>query len=394
MSLLKYTADKIFTGREILNNNQVLLLKSSGEIEDIVPFEQAGDDVQYLQGMLTPGFINSHCHLELSHLKNIIPQKTGLIAFIESILQNRFAEHEIILAAMERADQEMWENGIMAVGDICNTTDTLFTKNKSQIQFRNFIELLGFLPHRAEEIFMTGKKVLDAFEENEKWKNFTSYAPHAPYTVSEDLFKKINTADEGEITSIHNQETKDEDHLFKGEKNGFQKLYQNLNIDLTFFTPSGKSSLQSFFTLLSNVATLILVHNTFIHEEDILYVQHQIKNTRQQVYFCLCPKANLYIENALPPVSLLRQSNSKIILGTDSLASNDTLSILDEINTLRKNFPTIPLEEMLRWATLNGAEALGFEEKLGSFDKGKMPGILQIIFDENKKELESVNRLI
>ncbi len=394
MRYIKYAADIIFTGREILDKNEVLILQDSGEIVEIIPIENAGDDVQFFAGMLSPGFINSHCHLELSHLKNVIAQKTGLIPFIESILQNRFAEPGIILAAIEKGEQEMWENGIVAVGDISNTTDTIFTKNKSDIQYRNFIELLGFLPERADEVFVSGKKVYDAFFENEKLKDFTSYAPHAPYTVSENLLNKINDADAGKITSIHNQESQDEDLFFMGEKNGFQKLYKNLGIDISFFKPPGKSSLQTYFSSLTKLSTIILVHNTFTSEEDVLFLQEYHKKNPQQIYFCLCPNANLYIENILPPVHLFRKNNFKIVLGTDSLASNETLSILDEIKTLRKNFPEISLDEMLQWATLNGAKALGFENELGSFDAGKKPGVLNITLDSRNVEPENVRRLI
>ncbi len=394
MRYIKYAADKIFNGREILGKNHALILQASGEIVEIIPIENAGDDVQFFPGMLSPGFINSHCHLELSHLKNVIAQKSGLIPFIESILQKRFAEPEIILAAIEKYEKEMWENGIVAVGDICNTTDTIFTKNKSDIQYRNFIELLGFLPERAEEVFHAGKKVFDAFCIYEKLANYTSYAPHAPYTVSENLFKKINHADAGKITSIHNQETKDEDLFFMGEKNGFQQLYKNLGIDISFFKPSGKSCLQTYFSSLDKLSTIILVHNTYTKEQDILFLQECHKINPQQIYFCLCPNANLYIENILPPVHLFRKNNLKIVLGTDSLASNESLSILDEIKTLRKNFPAIPLEEMLQWATLNGAHALGFENELGSFAKGKKPGILNITLDSKNGEPEKVRRLI
>lgn len=394
MRYIKYAADIIFTGREIVDKNEVLILQASGEIVEIIPIENAGDDVQFFPGMLSPGFINSHCHLELSHLKNVIAQKTGLIPFIESILQNRFAEPGIILAAIEKGEQEMWENGIVAVGDISNTTDTIFTKNKRNIQYRNFIELLGFLPERADVVFVSGKKVYDAFFENEKLKDFTSYAPHAPYTVSENLLNKINDADAHKITSIHNQESQDEDLFFRGEKNGFQQLYKNLGIDISFFKPSGKSSLQTYFSSLTKLSTIILVHNTFTSEEDVLFLQEYHKKNPQQIYFCLCPNANLYIENILPPVHLFRKNNFKIVLGTDSLASNETLSILDEIKTLRKNFPEISLDEMLQWATLNGAQALGFENELGSFEKGKMPGVLNITLDSKNGEPENVRRLI
>ncbi|RYF81051.1 MAG: hypothetical protein EON98_12840, partial [Chitinophagaceae bacterium] len=102
----------------------------------------------------------------------------------------------------------------------------------------------------------------------------------------------------------------------------------------------------------------------------------QTPNPQPQTFFCLCVNANQYIEGVMPPVELFRKNGCRIVLGTDSLASNWSLSILDEMKTIRKHFPAIPLEEMLQWATINGANALGFDETLGSFENGKRPGVI------------------
>lgn len=109
---------------------------------------------------------------------------------------------------------------------------------------------------------------------------------------------------------------------------------------------------------------------------------------RPQTFFCLCINANQYIENALPPIEMLRKNNCTIVLGTDSLASNWSLNILDEIKTIKQNFPAIALEEMLQWATINGAKALQMENDLGSFEKGKKPGV--VLIDEQKLAVKSI----
>ncbi|MGH2644438.1 MAG: amidohydrolase family protein, partial [Chitinophagaceae bacterium] len=145
-------------------------------------------------------------------------------------------------------------------------------------------------------------------------------------------------------------------------------------IDISGFKPTHKSSLKSSLPYYNYPQTLILVHNTFTDESDILFA----KKTGKKLFWCLCPNANIYIENRMPPVELLLKQDVKIILGTDSLASNHRLSILEEIKTLRKYFPHVKLETMLIWATKNGAEALHCANKYGSFEKGKTPGILHL----------------
>jgi cytosine/adenosine deaminase-related metal-dependent hydrolase len=94
-----------------------------------------------------------------------------------------------------------------------------------------------------------------------------------------------------------------------------------------------------------------------------------------EITLCLCPKANLYIENRLPNIPLFVNEGMKLTLGTDSLASNDSLSILEEMKTISKHFPQISFETMLNWATKNGAELLGMEKEIGTIEKEKTPGL-------------------
>jgi cytosine/adenosine deaminase-related metal-dependent hydrolase len=138
---------------------------------------------------------------------------------------------------------------------------------------------------------------------------------------------------------------------------------------------------------------ILLVHNTVSEQQDIDFVRQYFS----QAFWCLCPNANLYIENRLPDINLFRTNNCRITLGTDSLASNHHLSILEEIKTIQKHFSEIPLNELIRWGTLNGAEFLGLDHELGSFEKGKSPGVVLIEnADSESMKLtpESTSRLI
>ena len=140
--------------------------------------------------------------------------------------------------------------------------------------------------------------------------------------------------------------------------------------------------MQSYFTKLEKAKNIILVHNTFTKQEDIDYIKLQTHpdsyRDKLQTFICLCVNANKFIEDAVPPIEMFRKNNCSIVLGTDSLASNWSLSIFEEIKTIQKNFPSIPLEEILKWATSNGAKALKLDHELGSIEKGKKPGIVNI----------------
>jgi cytosine/adenosine deaminase-related metal-dependent hydrolase len=377
MSYRKFKADQLFTGYELLDNPSVLITDKEGRIENIVPVSEAGDDVEEVEGILSPGFINCHCHLELSHLKGLIPEKTGLVDFVYKVVTERHHPEEEILNAIAKAEKEMLQNGIVAVGDICNNILTVQQKQKNNLRYYNFIEASGWLPGVAQIRFERALAFYEEFRIRNP-ESSISIVPHAPYSVSENLWKQIQPYFENRTVTIHNQETKFEDEFFLEGTGDFTRMYEMMKIDNEHHQPTKKTSLQSYFDKLIKARNLLLIHNTFTKKEDIEFIQRTTHNSHLTTFFCLCVNANLYIENCLPPIEMFRKNNCNIVLGTDSLASNRSLSIADEIKTMSKNFPGIPLKEMLQWATINGAKALEMENELGSFEKGKRPGIITL----------------
>lgn len=125
----KFKASQLFTGTEMLDENFVLIAQKDGSIETITKVEEAGEDVQQFNGTLCPGFVNAHCHLELSHMKGLIAEHTGLVDFVLQVVTQRHFPEEEILFAIEKAENDMLSAGIVAVGDICNNTLTLPQKN-------------------------------------------------------------------------------------------------------------------------------------------------------------------------------------------------------------------------------------------------------------------------
>ncbi len=366
----KFKAQDIFTGTAFTGPGYVLITREDGRVEGIVPEADGGEGVEIIEGMLSPGFINVHCHLELSHMKGKIPEGTGLVDFVQAVMGGRGSTPDVVQQAIVDAEQEMYRAGIVAVGDICNTTDTIATKSSSKIQWHNFIEVSGFVDAGAQKRFDAALEILNSFGTG----TFNSLSPHAPYSVSKTLFNLLNNATENKLITIHNQESEAEDELYKAGKGKFLELYKNFGIDISSFSPPAKSSFAAWINYFTGQQKIISVHNTFTDETDIqLLADHA-----SSFAFCLCPNANLYIERALPPVKMLMENNCHIVLGTDSYASNRQLDIAAEITTLQKQFPEIGLETMLQWATLNGAKTLQTDSTLGSFEKGKTPGILQL----------------
>ncbi|MEO6538584.1 MAG: amidohydrolase family protein [Ferruginibacter sp.] len=380
----KFKGVSIFTGIEMLPAGMVLVTTDDGTIESLIPEKEAGDNIEILDGILVPGFINCHCHLELSHLKGYIPEQTGLVDFVFKVVNERHFAEEIIIHAIKTAENEMYNNGIVAVGDICNNTFAVTLKEKAKLYYHNFIEASGFPPSVAPQRFQRNVDFYNFYSEK---LTSNSIVPHAPYSVSPEMFRMIDSFPGNKIITIHNQEIAAENELFEKGTGDLLRMYEKMNIDISFFKPSGKTSLQTYLPYFTKEQKIILVHNVATTEADINFAKLQSQAFNSNIYYCLCPNANLYISNILPDVNLFAAYPDNIVLGTDSLASNSQLSILAELNILHRNYPSLDYANLLQWATLNGAKALGIENTFGSFDKGKKPGVVLINRDVAKRIL-------
>jgi cytosine/adenosine deaminase-related metal-dependent hydrolase len=388
MAYRKFKADQLFDGYRFHDSNNVLISDDSGKIQSIIPVSEAGDDVQAFSGILSPGLINCHCHLELSHLKNVIPPHTGLIEFLCSVVTKRDFPREVIDQEIIKAEKEMYDNGIVAVGDIGNTADTAEIKSKSKIRWQNFVEVLGFTDEKADENIEHYKQVAQTLEQKllrrspdgqiSNIKHRTSLVPHAPYSISPKTFRLINELTKDQIISLHNQEHPAEDVLYKTGGGDYLKLFKIFGINGSPFPVTGLSSIRSILPHFNNGQTIFLVHNTFMPEEDVVFAKEYAEKNRLKLVWCLCINANLYIENKVPPVEMLMKHGCPVVLGTDSYSSNWQLSITKEMQSLKNKFPSLSIETILQWATSSGAKALQWDDELGSFEKGKRPGLVAI----------------
>jgi len=386
----KISADYILSHEGKFVRNMMIIADDSGRIMKIAPVSDEPDVIEY-NGILCPGFINAHCHLELSHLAGKIEKNTGLDGFIRSFIPLRSSIHPDKFS-MKNAAETMWNNGIQAVGDTCNTADTFLLKSDGQIRYHNFIELFNVDASKVHQTYESGLQLLQQSLEN---KLSASLVPHAPYSVPPALFESIrdHSNKNSSLWSMHNQETKSEDEMFFSGTGKLYDLLHSLGVDLSWHKPANKSSLKTVSDYFPET-NMLLVHNTFTGMKDIMFLEREL--FKERTWLCVCPNANLYIENTLPDIQLFHDSGFKIVIGTDSLASNDTLSVFEEIKTIAGKFENIPLENILTWATKNAAEFFGWND-LGSFEVNNVPGCVLIknVDTQNMKlnKLSQVQRI-
>jgi aminodeoxyfutalosine deaminase len=389
------SADLIFpvTGKPV--RNSVLVLDDNGTVEGLFDINETGIEkgqIQHYNGILCPGFVNAHCHLELSWLKGLIAEGKGLDYFLRRLEELKPSVLETdIREAISHAAERMGKSGIVATADISNSAATLAFKGQSKTYFHTFVEVFGSNPKYAGVIFEKALMLLAQFK-NQQSNHSASVTPHATYSVSDELFRLIFSLKDS-ILSIHHQENEDENRFFDNGSGLIAERRKHFNPDLPPFAGYGKRPMESILHQFDPDQKILLVHNTMSEQQDIEFVNEYFKFP----YWCLCPNANLYIENRLPQIGLFVTNKCKVTLGTDSLASNHQLNILEEIKTIQTHFPGIQLEELISWSTLNGAEFLGLDHKLGSFEKGKNPGVVMIKNADllNKKlTKESISQLI
>src|ERR1044072_600334 len=236
------TADWIFAPGEGFFRDAVLVLQDDGTIHElqVAPDRSTQEKTEKYQGTICPGFVNAHCHLELSHMLGLVKPGNGFVQFATELIpqRNRMSPAEIGAKCIA-ADAAMFANGINGVGDISNQTDSFTIKSVSNIKYHTFIELLGLNPSVARKNFEDGQRLkMECPPER-------SLSPHAPYSVSAELLRLIEREEEHEagVITIHNQESRAESEFSESGTGDMLDLYKAFGIDISWYKPSGKNSL-------------------------------------------------------------------------------------------------------------------------------------------------------
>ena len=368
-----FSAQYVVTNTSAPLKRGVVAVADDGTIEDVTGndgFLSETHSVEYHNGIIIPGFVNCHCHLELSHMHNMIGRGGGLGSFIFELRNIRTAGEDLVGEMARKQDATMWKNGISLCADICNSPSTFSLKKTSPLKYISLLEVFGIDPEKAGRRMDELLSLRDIARSNNIDHQLV---PHAAYSMSRTLLKMLLRESGGNnVTSIHFMESPGEAMFLEKLEGSMFESYKSSG-----FLPAEPELVpghaQAVLDYITPSGNLILVHNTFCDSETL-----QAVSQRKNLYWCLCPRSNLYIENALPPVEMLHSKGCDIVLGTDSLASNEGLSIFEELKLLQSEFPSIQLEELIKWGTLNGARALCASAMYGTIEKGKKPGLLLV----------------
>ncbi len=358
-SSLRRIASNYLVCRGELVANPLVEVDGNGVVVSVASYDPLAVDslphTEHYSGVMVAGMVNAHCHLELSYLKSQIAQGGGFAEFASSMARVRGAfSEEQRLRAMEAAQVEMWSSGVVAVGDVVNGASSYAVKSHSPIEYVNYAELFGL-------------RSVDCSAVEPLLKHPSTYAtPHSLYSLNDELLRRVvDLGYSQQPLSIHLMESAAEGELFKGRGELFE-WYERVGFECDFL--HYESPAHRLISLVPPDRSVMLVHNCYVEQRDIELIMNHFT---APVHWVVCPRSNGYISGVTPPIDLLSSNGLNICLGTDSLASNTSLSMLDE---LRSIVSSAPLAERIMWATSNGAAALQLPH-LGEIEVGRRPSI-------------------
>ncbi|MFT7518905.1 MAG: cytosine/adenosine deaminase-related metal-dependent hydrolase [Kiritimatiellia bacterium] len=334
----------------------------------------SSDDPECVEGIVVPGLVNAHTHLELSWM-DLLPGGDGFVAWGRGLFEARATApsegQQASIAA--QAARSLVELGVAAVSDICSEASTVAALSDAGLSGIVHRELLGFAPQVRDWQIERAPSLVDTYVGDDVIV-YQRPSPHAPYSTPSDLVSACLSASDAPA-SIHLAEDAHEDEFLVHGTGEFAVFLDGLNVDWRWWSAPGLRSVPWLASLNGLGPETLVVHAVYTHVDDWALL------ASTQTPVCLCIRSNLQIGGVAPPIAGLVEAGVPLCLGTDSLASSPSLDVLDEIPALVRAAPEIPAVRWLIAATRGGADALGMRH-LGQIREGTCPGLLQLFIDD------------
>lgn len=348
----------LWEGRVAVSEGRVVWVGQAGEAgEPKGPLRRLGP------GVLLPGLVNAHCHIELSHLRHRIDFSLGFVPWVQNLIDARRSENaQVVRLKVQDALRALETTGTVAVGDISNNLSHLDLLSSSPLRAVVFYELIGWDPAQAPAVFEKAMARLAGLDpELGDHGVKVLLGAHAPHSVSRELLTLL--LERGAPAAIHLAESPAETRFFQSG-NGEWSEFLKRRVGPVPFRAPGVSPVAYLDSIGMLKADLLAAHCTQADDDDIARL------AAANVSVVVCPRSNRNLKVGLPPVQKLVDAGVNVCIGTDSLASVPTLDLMDDIGALRRAVPTLGAETLVRMATEAGARALGLDD-LGTIAPGK-----------------------
>src|SRR3989339_632096 len=330
-------------------------IKTLANVEKIIDLGNA---------VILPGLINIHTHLDLTNLHNRIKPTSNFTHWVFQIVGTRIRwKEEDYISSIEKGINLCVESGTTTVADIANTEYSFSVLKKSPLRKVVYKEVIDLNPDHAKDVLKKTQSELSTITTDDLLS--VGISPHAPYSVSKELYQTIAqfAGETGIPVCTHIAETRDEIEFLTKGTGSYPTFLRQLRAMPDNWQAPGLTPIHYLNETEIFRNRPLLIHCNYITDEEISV----IKSSGASVAFC--PRSHHFFGHTNHPVQKLLDAEINVGLGTDSLASNDTLNIIDEMKFLYLN-NSIPLNILLTMATINGAKALGLESKTGQIKEG------------------------
>ena len=317
-----------------------------------------------------PGLVNAHTHLELSWMRGKIAPSDSMPAWAQRLIALRVEQRAEPRAAIAAAIAEARTSGTALVGDVSNTLAADQLLGESPLAGAMFYELLGFNATEPEQLVANTREALDRLAPRTDWTR--TIVPHAPYSVSPQLFRAIGKAAGNRPMSIHVGESGDEMTFLRHGTGAWRELLGRLGAWNDRWEPPGCGPVEYIDRLGLVNDRLMAVHGTQLADEELRRL------AAVSATLVTCPRSNRWTGAGTPPIERFYSSGVRVAIGTDSLASVEDLNLFGELAYARHLAPHVPARRLLESATIAGAIALGFQKEFGTIESGKRAALIAV----------------
>ena len=350
-------------------------IKFAGRFNDIDEIDSY-KTIDLGNSAIVPGFINAHTHLELTNLHKSLNGNGNFTDWIRDLvaIKKDWSESEYAVSIRNGIENSL-KSGTTTVVDITRNGIALNELLASNIRKLLFFEIIDFDPDTAEDTIKDFKELISSISTDDLLS--IGIFPHAPYTVSDKLYRECKSvSEECDIRiATHIAETEDEIEFLTSGAGHFATLLNEFKM-LNKWKYPGLSPIKH----LNNIGILnnecILIHCNYLTEDEIRIIE----KSKSNVVFC--PRSHGFFHHKEYPFSSLKDRDINIALGTDSLASNDTLSILDEMKFIRNSYPEIEPNYIFSMGTIAGAVAIQMDDHIGQLRPGYNADVAVINFKD------------
>ena len=365
------------------------VLAVGGRAELRAEFPDAAEE--RAEGVLLPGLVNAHSHLDIAAHADGVPGGQGFFAWVTLLMRARSGDTpDKLRAPAATAAAAAVALGTAVIGDVGSSLVAAPGIASAGLAGVLFHELFGSRDMATGDALADAARERAAADAAGTWPERLGYvpAPHAPYSAGPELLARIfaAAAAAGRATSIHVAEDEDEIALLRDGSGRWPALLAGMGVDPATRVP--RKSPVAYIASLGAFQTEtppLLVHMVHASADDRRIAREA------GATIVLCPRSNLHIGGRLPDVGALLADGLPIAVGTDSLASTPDLSLWAELATLAAHFPAVPAARWLEAATRGGARAIGVRGT-GVLAPGARPGVLDVLVDDIHAPLESLVR--